>query len=288
MPLTFPFEKMQGVGNDFVVAEARHLPGVNLGSLAIRICDRHLGVGADGLLILAESDEADYRMRMFNPDGTEDDCGNGLRCVVRYVRRHFTPGDYLTFETLPGVRQTEVLEHNDRESRIRVNMGQPRLSPPEIPMLTNRPDAIRFPIDLHGEIRRFTCMSTGSTHAVTFLEEPAPDETFLSESPLIEHHPLFPERTSVIWAWIAAPGSLRIRIWERGVGETLGCGTGACAAAVAAQLEGRARGTISIVSRGGSLEIEWNDEIWMTGPAVSVFEGRWAEDDRRGEESAGE
>ena len=274
---TGPFVKMQGIGNDFVVLEPRHWPDTDWPSLSMGICDRRAGVGADGLLLVDQEEPGRYRMRMFNPDGTEDDCGNGLRCVVRYIRSALAGEDRMTIRTLSGLHQAEVLAKGPGWSRIRVTMPPPLLRPEEIPMIAPGPVVIDYPIDTGTGKRAFTCVFTGSTHAITFLDRPVDEEVFRTESPRIERHRIFLERTSVLWAWPDGPDRYRVRIWERGVGATLGCGTGACAVAVAARLRGAAGGPVTVTSAGGELEIDWDGdgEIRMTGPAVTVFEGEW-------------
>ncbi|MCS6775541.1 MAG: diaminopimelate epimerase [Chloroherpetonaceae bacterium] len=281
MPLRFT--KMQGVGNDFVVVDGReHM--LDWSALAPIVCHRRYGVGADGLLVLSETPHADLRMRMFNPDGTEDVCGNGLRCVARYAveRARIPPSDQLTIEVLNGVRTVYLSYHSSGEiSEIIVDMGPPRFAPPEIPMRASQEPVLRYPLPLpDGTVLPVTVLSTGSTHAVTFVNALPDNPQFQTISPMVEHHPLFPERTSLMWCQITGPAQISMRIWERGVGETWGCGTGACAAAVAAILEGRIpRGNapIHVHSHGGSLRIQWMDgqSILMSGPAEFVYEGVW-------------
>ncbi|MDQ2731565.1 MAG: diaminopimelate epimerase [Armatimonadota bacterium] len=272
-----PFEKMQGIGNDFVVLDGRSLAEAPWPALAVQMCDRHFGIGADGILILEDSSRADFRMRMFNPDGTEDDCGNGLRCVARFARCHFWDGSQMTLESLSGVHTVELLDHGPCVSLVRLTMGKPRLAPRDIPMDVAGDSVIDYPIRAGAIDRLFTCLYTGSTHSVVFLDGAVRDDVFLSESPVLEQHPLFPQRTSVLWAWPEGENRFRVRIWERGVGETLGCGTGACAVAVAARLRGLAAGPVVVASRGGDLEIGWEpgEEIQMTGPAATVYRGQW-------------
>ena len=268
---------MHGIGNDFVIVDSETVRGIHSARLAIDLCDRHFGVGADGLLIVGASDRAACRMRMFNPDGTEDDCGNGLRCVVRHAHEALSLPAEFTVETLSGIHCAQVLVHGRQESLVRVSMAAPRVHPSEIPMLISGDSAIGVPIPLGSRKLIFTCVNTGSTHSVTFLDGPVDSALFAAESPALEHHPLFPARTSVLWAWPDGTNRFRVRIWERGVGETLGCGTGACAVAVAAQLEYRSSERTTVASQGGELTIEWTpgDAIWMTGPATSVFRGDW-------------
>ncbi|HZO89418.1 MAG TPA: diaminopimelate epimerase [Chthonomonadaceae bacterium] len=284
----FRFAKMQGVGNDFVVIDGRKNGDFDWSGLAIEICDRHSGVGADGLLVLDDTRLADVMMRMYNPDGTPDVCGNGLRCVARYaVERGLVAGDTLRVGTLAGVRPAQV--HRDGCGRIvavTVGMGLPRFDPPSIPMRAPGPRVIDYPLKVNvNTILPITVLSTGSTHAITFVEELPEDARFFSLSPQVEHHPLFPDRTSLMWCQVEGPSRLRMRIWERGAGETWGCGTGACAAAVAAILHGYAAEgePVAVSSRGGELVIRWREgePIEMTGPAEFVFDGIYRLDPSR-------
>jgi diaminopimelate epimerase len=274
-----PFTKMQAVGNDFVLIDEERAADRDASELALRICDRHLGVGADGLLIVRPVAADTVEMRMFNPDGTADFCGNGIRCVARYaLDRGIVDGSPLTVLTLSGPR-TATLDSSgpDGAPRIRVDMGSPAFEPAAIPMAIDAPSAIDFELPLAQGPLRVTALSTGTTHTIVFTPELPGDERFTSLGPQIENHPLFPERTSVIWCRMAAPDRIETRIWERGVGETLGCGTGACAAVVAAVVHGRSAAgePVAVRSRGGELTIRWTpgEAILMTGPAEYVFHG---------------
>ena len=274
------FSKMQGVGNDFVVIDGRKRHDLDWSSLAVTLCDRHVGIGADGLLILDNSSQADLMMRMFNPDGTPDICGNGLRCVVRYaIDRGLIAGDSLIAETLAGPRPAHVHRNADHDIvAVTVSMGLPRFDPPSIPMLVTGDRVYDYPLDIgESQLLSVTALSTGSTHAVTFVDVLPDDAHFFDVSPRVENHHGFPERTSLMWCRIESPIRIAMRIWERAAGETLGCGTGACAAAVAAILHGYSKpGTpITVASRGGELTIVWSEgeAIEMTGPAKFVFDG---------------
>lgn len=235
--MKLPFTKMQAVGNDFVVVESADLPDeIDWSALAIRLCDRKFGVGSDGLLVVLPSSVADVRMRMFNPDGTEDMCGNGLRCVVRYARdRKIVQESEGVAESIDGLHRFDA-----RGEEIEIEMAPPKFALDQIPVdLTPYPERYRaFAAGSHrcglrltaqSEIRKVCVVNTGSTHGLIVRSELPDDETFFRLSPLIENDPVFPERTSVLWAVVEKPGAIRLRIWERGVGETLGCGTGACA-----------------------------------------------------------
>ena len=284
------FTKMQGVGNDFVLTDGTMTPaGMDWGALAVRVCARQVGVGADGLLVAGRGagvpGGAPISMRMFNPDGTEDVCGNGLRCVGLWAHRAgWVDGARFPIHTRAGVRSVERLDGGGTQGLLRVDMGVPLLRPADVPFAPDSPfplaqeRVLDVPITLGGAEYSITAVNTGSTHAIIF--GPPPDEdTFQCVSPLMETHPWFPERTSVLWATPTDMDTFAVRIWERGAGETWGCGTGACAVGVAARLRGLTGGeSVDVVSKGGTLRIAWAGEggdIWMTGPAQVVFEGEW-------------
>ena len=269
---------MHGIGNDFVVLDClRHNfdKAFDFVLFAESVCNRHFGVGADGVLSLERAtDESDVRMRMWNPDGTEDMCGNGLRCVARLAHARGDVGNAFSVQTLSGIRRVQVLPSN----LIRVSMGAPDFAPARVPLSSTEP-LVEGTIELDGHrFEHATSLSTGSTHTVLFSDAPVSEEDFVRWSPRLEVAPLFPDRTSIMWAHPLAQSRFGVRIWERGAGETLACGTGACAVAVAARKTGRALGSVQVVSKGGELEIEWDEasgEIWKTGPAQIVFEGLW-------------
>lgn len=279
---TVHFVKMQGVGNDFIVVDGRG-QAIDWPAFALSACHRRTGIGADGLLVVENSEVADVRMRMFNPDGTEDICGNGMRCVARYVyERKWVTGHNMTIEVLDGVRAADYNYSPDGHfASISVVMGNPHFAPEKIPMQVSLDRVVNYPLELPGgETLTITALSTGSTHTVTFVEELPDDARFFSISPQVENHPLFPERTSLMWCRVTGPKEISLRIWERGAGETWGCGTGACAAAVAAIVNGYILDSgsdfpVIVASRGGELLIEWypGNPLWMTGPAEFVFEG---------------
>ncbi len=279
------FTKMQGVGNDFIVVDGRGQNARDWTALAVMLCGRHKGVGADGLLILQEAANADFAMQMFNPDGSPDVCGNGLRCIARYASENgIVTGDTLRIFTFAGVHEAHLVRDGlARVEAVRVGMGLPRLAPADIPMLADTDSVIHHPLRLQdGSILPITALSTGSAHAVTFVNSLPDDADFLRISPQVEHHPAFPERVSLMWCVSEGLNRLRMRIWERGAGETWGCGTGACAAGVAAVLQGLAQAAqpINVASKGGSLTIRWQQggPIEMTGPARVVYQGEYTPD----------
>lgn len=273
------FVKMHGLGNDFVVLDGitQALPvEFDFPRAAEFLCDRHLGIGGDGLLLLGTSSgtasNAAVQMRMWNPDGSEDMCGNGLRCIVALAHARGYADENFQVQTPVGVRRASILN----DDLVRVEMGKPSFALSEIPFVPSEniaPIEYRLPV---GDVvlPHVTSLSTGSTHTVIFGPHPD-EETFQKLSPLIENHSWFPHRTSVMWAHVIDENQIEIRIWERGAGETLACGTGACATAVAAQITGRAQTPLRVHSKGGTLIIELDEQnnIWKTGPAQTVFEG---------------
>lgn len=279
--ITIPFWKMHGAGNDFVVLDALHSPlpaDFDFAQAAEFLCARHFGVGSDGLLLLDKSTthQAQVRMRMWNPDGSEDMCGNGLRCVAQLAHDHgHVRAEEFTTQTLAGLRSCII----QGEGNVRIEMGQPDFAFEAIPMLAiERDENQQYTLTVDdGEFPHCVSLTTGSTHTAIFIDEELSESDFQKYSPLIENHPQFPERTTILWTQKLDDNKLRVRIWERGVGETLACGTGACAVAVAAQTTGRVQGTIAVQSKGGALKIEWDNEsdqpIYMTGPTKTVFAG---------------
>lgn len=275
---TLPFAKVEAIGNDFVLMDGRDVSGMDWQVLARRMCARRFGIGSDGLLVLLASGKADYRMRMFNPDGSEDMCGNGLRCLVHYIwERRLTDKRCMSIETWDGIRECEVVDQPDGSTAIRANMNKPSLRPADIPASISMNEVIACPIEAGGESFTVTAVQIGSPHAVIFMPLEYFWDTIPPVSPLIENHPVFPERVNVTWCHVESPESLRIRTWERGAGPTLGCGTGACAALVAANINGLASEHAKVTSPGGTLDIEWPDraDVYMTGEARIVYHGGW-------------
>ncbi|MEX2175384.1 MAG: diaminopimelate epimerase [Pirellulaceae bacterium] len=277
------FTKMQGIGNDYVYVDcfAEPLPRDPAG-LARKISDRHFGVGGDGLILICPSDNgADARMRMFNADGSESEmCGNGLRCVAKYVYDHgIRRADALRIQTGRGILPVELELKGGQVDRVRVNMGEPILDGAKIPtMLTGNPP-LDVPLAVGGRTLQVTAVSMGNPHCVTYVES-ASDELVLGLGPLVEQHAMFPARVNVEFIEVISPTEVRQRTWERGSGETLGCGTGASAVCVAGVLTGRTQRKIVNHLRGGDLELEWREAdncVYKTGPAVEVFQGEWPE-----------
>ena len=269
-----PFTKMQAVGNDFVVVEEpTWATETDWPGLAIRLCDRKFGIGGDGLLVLCPSTIADFGMKMFNPDGSEDMCGNGLRCLIYLQTTRGNLAARGTVETLSGLRSFVVTTKDG----ITTEMGIPRFSTCDIPAVLPSDDTT-FALAVVGRQIKVSAVNTGSTHCVIWRDRLPGDDEFFSVSPIIELHPAFPERTSVMWAVQEGPDRVRLRIWERGAGETLGCGTGACAVGVVACRSGRVPGGYTEVeSKGGVLGVFWNggasDSVHLTGAGEIVFSG---------------
>ena len=275
------FVKMHGTGNDFVLLEAqgdeRDWP-----RLAQAMCDRHFGVGADGLILVLPSARADVRMRMFNPDGSEAEmCGNGLRCVAKYAVEGglARPRDgRIDVETLAGVLAAQTSGDGRTVERVRVSMGVPRFAPAEIPVLVDvEPPIVGLPLEVAGRALRLTCLSLGNPHAVHFLDGPVAAFPLEEIGPLVERHPLFPQRVNFEVAQVLANDRIEARVWERGAGATLACGSGASAVMVAARVQGLVGSTVDITLPGGTLAIEWDGrgEVYLAGPAERVFAGEW-------------
>ncbi len=279
------FIKMHGIGNDYIyVDEFLYKAPADIGDAARLASDRHTGIGGDGLILIQPSQIADCKMRMFNADGSEGRmCGNAIRCIARYMlERHpeICPGDTVRIETLSGIKiVTAQRDAEGKPSMLRADMGAPGLSPESIPVLTATPQDLS--IEVPGFSGSGVCVSMGSPHIVFFIDSDPSELDIAHIGPAIESHSLFPERVNVEFVQMQPDGSLKMRVWERGSGETMACGTGACATAVAAMLKGRTpQRTATVHLRGGDLIIEWNPDnnrVYMTGPAALVFEGEWLE-----------
>ena len=275
------FTKMHGAGNDYVYIDCfREKTPADPAALAVAISNRHTGVGGDGLILIQPSDRADARMRMFNADGSESEmCGNGIRCVAKYVRDHgICERDRLTIETGAGILTLDLELRGGKVERVRVDMGRPILEAARIPtLLAGSPAVIEAPLVIEDREYRATCVSMGNPHCVIFVDR-ADDRAVLGDGPKIERDPRFPARVNVEFVERISDTELRQRTWERGSGETLACGTGASAVCVAGVLTGRSQRRVTIHLLGGDLELHWNeadDHVYMTGPAVEVFQGEW-------------
>jgi len=273
------FTKMHGAGNDYIYINGFVENIKNPSELSLKLSDRHKGVGSDGLVVILPSEDCDFKMRMFNSDGSESEmCGNASRCVGKYVyEKGMTKKTGITLETLAGVKVLKLwLNEEKRVEKVTVDMGAPVLDASSIPTAFSQSPVVKSPLPVSDDATyEVTCLSMGNPHAVLFMDKI--DELDLSEiGPVIEHSPYFPNRTNTEFVEVVSDRWLKMRVWERGAGETLACGTGACAAVVAAVLNGLAGRKATVQLRGGDLEIEWNEEdnrVYLTGDAVTVFEG---------------
>ncbi|MBL7139387.1 MAG: diaminopimelate epimerase [Planctomycetes bacterium] len=278
------FAKLHGAGNDYVYVNGFEESVPDPSRLAVRVSDRHVGVGSDGLILaLPPREGGDVRMRMFNADGSEAEmCGNGVRCLAKFaVERGLATGDTVRVETPAGVREvTLVRDEAGRIVRGAVGMGRPSLAPPDIPVLVDGERAVDVPIDVAGHSLRMTCVGMGNPHAV-FYEDSVAEWPIETLGPRIEQHALFPERVNVHAVQVVSPEEVIVRTWERGSGLTLACGTGACAVCVAGVLTGRTARRLVAHMPGGDLEVAWPDdeaEVRLTGPVEEVFAGTWPDE----------
>ena len=274
------FTKMQGAGNDYVYVDCfREAIPDDPAKVAIAVSNRHFGVGSDGLILITPSDKADARMRMFNADGSESEmCGNGLRCVAKFVHDHgIARKSRLALETGRGVLTVDLEIADGKARRATIDMGEPILEAEKIPTTLPGNPPRETPITVLGEAFEVTCVSMGNPHAVIFVDE-ITDRHVLQIGPKIEYHPSFPRRVNVEFVKVNGRTDADMRVWERGSGETLACGTGACGVAVAGVLTGRFDRKVRIHLLGGDLDIEWSakdNRVYLTGPAEEVFSGEW-------------
>lgn len=282
------FVKLQATGNDFVLIDVRE-PQSNdarglerdWSAVARDMCHRHFGVGADGLLLVLPSETANVRLRMFNPDGSEAEaCGNGLRCFAKYaVESGLVGSAEFMVETLAGTRAVRT----QAEKGVQVAMGIPTFDPAAIPVVVERRDkqdltpVVDYPITVGDSELRISCVSMGNPHAVCFLSEPITDFPLAEVGPRLEHHHMFPNRVNFEVANVISQNEIRARVWERGAGETLSCGSGACAIAVVSRLKELSNNPVEITLPGGTLTVDWNGvgEVLLSGPAEVVFYGVW-------------
>ena len=271
------FTKMQGIGNDYVYVNCFEEKVENPGKLAVRVSDRHFGIGSDGLILIKPSERADFCMEMYNADGSEGAmCGNGVRCVGKYVYDYgLTEQTSIQVETKSGIKYLDLTVEEGKVSQVRVNMGAPELSPSGIPVLADGDKVLDAPIMVDGREYRMTCVSMGNPHAVVYLND-VKNLEIEKIGPMFEMHPCFPDRVNTEFVRVVDGHTLEMRVWERGSGETLACGTGACAVAVALILNGHVSGEVTVKLLGGDLKILWDEQeniVYMTGPAAVVFDG---------------
>ena len=274
------FTKVHGLGNDFILFDGREPPDLDWNALTKRVCDRHTGVGADGTLILLNSDTADVRMRIINADGSEAEmCGNGIRAFSRYAFENgIVQKTEFSVETLAGIMRPRIILRNGRVDGVRVDMGEPLIDAASVPVAVQ---GRAIGILLSAEERAFsaTALRVGVPHTIVFVDRLDASDV-AHYGPLIEHDPLFPERTNVDFVEVVSKEHVLMRTWERGCGCTLACGTGACSAAVACVLTGKTGRSVDVEIELGTLHIDWCEEdnhVYMTGPATLVFTGVWNE-----------
>lgn len=276
-----PFTKMHGIGNDYIYIDCRESVPARLPDLAREMSDRHTGVGGDGIVLICPPtiSGAHVRMRMFNNDGSEARmCGNASRCIAAWLHsRNLAPADHINLETPSGIKVLSLNKEGGELKTVTVNMGAPILSTVEIPVRSQAEQMIEAEVNIGSDSLRVTAVSMGNPHGVVFIDTPLADDDFFRLGPLLERHPIWPDRANIEFARVVTPQLIEVRVWERGTGETLACGTGACATAVAAALTGRAERSVTVRLRGGDLLIEWagapDAPVMMTGPAAEVFNG---------------
>jgi diaminopimelate epimerase len=284
------FTKLQGAGNDFILVEANNTLH-DWSRLAKAMCDRHFGIGADGLLLLLPSKVADFQMRIFNADGSESNvCGNGLRCTIKHFLDNSSADSMareISVETMAGIRKARLFKFRGKVTEIQTGMGEPKFGQNDIPV-TVRQDGgklielnpvITCSVTVNGRELPLSLVSVGNSHAVYFSQEPVSDFPLSQLGPQVELHKIFPEGVNFEVARVLNKRQIEARVWERGVGETLACGSGACAITVAAQLLGYVDNKVDIQLPGGTLEVEWDrvGEVFLNGPAETVFTGEWVD-----------
>ena len=276
------FTKMQGLGNDYVYVNCLKETIADPPALAKKISDRHFGVGSDGLIMINPSDKADFEMEMYNADGSRAEmCGNGIRCLAKYVYDYgLTDKTRISVETLAGIKYLDLTVENGKVSLVRVDMGRPILEPENIPVQAEGSRVVDEPLTVDGKEYRMTCVSMGNPHAVIFVDQDVRELPLEQIGPSFENHERFPKRINTEFARVLDRRTVEMRVWERGSGETLACGTGTCATAVACVLNGLTEDEITVHLLGGDLYIKWDrekDTVYMTGPAETVFDGEWPE-----------
>ena len=285
--MKIPFTKMQAYGNDYVYVNAAGMPEINWNEVAIQISDRHFGVGGDGLVLVCPSEKADFRMRIFDPDGTEAEmCGNAIRSVAKYVYYHkLTDKTELKIETLGGIKNLYLTVEDGEVVNIEAEIGAPIFTPDAIPVDTENDEFFNetVKVNVDGRIMnvKMSSLSWGNPHTVIFIDD-LENLDIESVGPAIENHPIFAKRTNVTFACVIDRKNIQIREWERGCGETIGCGTGCCTALVFANRLGLCDKEATVMQIGGPLEVKWDDKgfVHMKGPSHIVFEGEYDYEDR--------
>ena len=271
------FTKMHGCGNDYVYVNCFKEKVENPTEVAIKVSDRHFGIGSDGLILILPSEVADFRMGMYNADGSEGNmCGNGIRCVAKYVYDYgLTDKTQISVETKSGIKYLDLFVENGKVKTVKVDMGEPKLLSKEIPVVWDKEKMIGEPITVAGADYEMTCVSMGNPHAIVWVED-TKSLDLEKIGPDFEHHKMFPERVNTEFVQVLDRNTVNMRVWERGSGETWACGTGACATAVACILNGKTEDEVLVHLVGGDLKIQYDREsnhVFMTGPATVVFDG---------------
>ncbi len=272
------FTKMHGIGNDYVYVDCLKETVDQPSELAKKVSDRHFGIGSDGLILIKASDAADFKMDMYNADGSRGEmCGNGIRCVAKYVYdKGLTNKTQLSIETAGGIKYLDLTVSDGKALLVKVDMGAPVLTAEKIPVTADTDEVVGQPLGVGGKEYTVTCVSMGNPHCVVILDEDVRKLDLEKTGPLFENHERFPNRINTEFINVLDERTIRMRVWERGSGETLACGTGACAAAVAAMLNGRTKDEVTVKLLGGDLQIRWDraqNTVYMTGAAETVFEG---------------
>ncbi len=273
------FTKMHGCGNDYVYVNLFEEKIDNPAELSIAVSDRHFGIGSDGLITIGPSDVADFRMRIYNADGSEAEmCGNGIRCVAKYVYDHkLTDKTEISVESGAGIKYLTLFVENGKAAQVKVDMGEPVLSPDKIPVIAEGDRVVDAPIEVAGKTWNMTCVSMGNPHAVVFVDD-VMNFDIEKYGPHFENHERFPKRTNTEFVEVLSRNEANMRVWERGSAETWACGTGTCACVMACILNGYTDNKVLVHLRGGDLTIEYDDKtnhIFMTGPATEVFAGEY-------------
>ena len=271
------FTKMHGCGNDYVYVNLFEEKIDDAAALSIKVSDRHFGIGSDGLITIGPSDKADFRMRIYNADGSEAEmCGNGIRCVAKYVYDHkLTDKTEITVESGAGIKTLQLTVENDKVTLVRVDMGEPILEAAQIPVVADASPVIDEPIEVCGRTWNMTCVSMGNPHAVVFIDDVA-NFDIEKYGPSFENHERFPKRTNTEFVQVVSRNEAIMRVWERGSAETWACGTGTCATVMACILNKKTDNKVLVHLRGGDLTIEYDSDsnhVFMTGPATEVFSG---------------
>lgn len=273
------FTKMQGCGNDYVYVNGFTEKIADKPAFVKVVSDRHFGVGGDGAIFINPSEEADFEMEMYNADGTRAEmCGNGIRCVAKYVYdKGLTDKEQISIVSFGNVKYVDLYVKEGLVSSVRVNMGEPILEAEKVPVISAMKRSVDEPVTVNGKEYRMTCVSMGNPHAVVFMEDVA-NLDIASVGSLFENHQVFPNRTNTEFVEVVDRTHVNMRVWERGTGETLACGTGCCATVVAGVLNGLTEEKVTVRVLGGEIEIQWDREenlVYMTGPAATVFEGEF-------------